>query len=231
VTTPNAGDVSITESETTETPPSSYTFVDQQVEITAPDATAGDPLVIEFFLDGSLLTLAGLDYTTVQILRNGVPVPPCTGADATPDPCVAERAALPPPDGSGARIVVRTSQASIWNFGKRAPFDVESSLAPLNTANAGRTVPIRFDLGGDLGFNVFAYAYPRSVQIADCTSTDPAAASEPTTSPGASSITYSPGTGEYKYLWKTDKRWRGQCRQLVLRFIDGSYLRANFDFR
>jgi hypothetical protein len=36
------------------------------------------------------------------------------------------------------------------------------------------------------------------------------------------------------YIWKTDKTWSGSpggpCRQLVLKFVDGSALRANFKF-
>jgi len=38
-------------------------------------------------------------------------------------------------------------------------------------------------------------------------------------------------TGRYNYVWKTDKAWAGKCRQLVVKFLDGSVRRANFKFK
>jgi hypothetical protein len=38
-------------------------------------------------------------------------------------------------------------------------------------------------------------------------------------------------TGQYSYTWKTDKRWAGTCRQLVVRLVDGSEHIASFQFR
>jgi hypothetical protein len=32
-------------------------------------------------------------------------------------------------------------------------------------------------------------------------------------------------------VWKTDKAWAGTCRQLQLKFIDGSTQTANFNFK
>jgi hypothetical protein len=31
-------------------------------------------------------------------------------------------------------------------------------------------------------------------------------------------------------VWKTDKAWAGQCRELQLRFVDGRTETANFRF-
>ena len=39
---------------------------------------------------------------------------------------------------------------------------------------------------------------------------------------GNSSLSYDPLSDQYSYLWKTDKLWKGQCRQLQIAFADGS---------
>lgn len=55
INTPNGGTVTIGESAMTGTPPSGVTYVGQQVDITAPDATANDPLTFTFITDCSVL--------------------------------------------------------------------------------------------------------------------------------------------------------------------------------
>jgi hypothetical protein len=173
----------------------------------------------------------------VQIFRNGVLVAPCatgaTGAD--PDPCVLSRTTLT--DGDG-KIVIRTSHASAWNFGRRAPYAFTGFFSPvdnlptLNGLKAGSAVPVKFSLGGNEGLNVFA-TEPRS-GVMTCTSSAPVDAIEQTVTAGGSALTYNVATDVYTYVWKTDKAWAvapgGPCRQLVLRFVDGSTRRANFKF-
>ncbi|WP_156890657.1 PxKF domain-containing protein [Meiothermus rufus] len=34
----------------------------------------------------------------------------------------------------------------------------------------------------------------------------------------------------YTYPWKTEKSWAGSCRQVVVRYTDGTTYRANFNF-
>ena len=115
VTSPNGGTVSIVEATTTMTPPSGFSFLGQQVSITAPAATAADPLVIVFQIDASAIP-AGEDETTVQVFKNGVLVPACTGAPgvADPDPCISNRTLLA--DGD-IELTALSSTASDWNFG------------------------------------------------------------------------------------------------------------------
>ena len=36
----------------------------------------------------------------------------------------------------------------------------------------------------------------------------------------ASKLNYNALTGQYTYLWVTDKSWAGTCRRLTLRFTD-----------
>jgi hypothetical protein len=50
-----------------------------------------------------------------------------------------------------------------------------------------------------------------------------------TTTNSPSGLSYDPISGQYTYVWKTDKSWIG-CRQLIVRFNDGSEQRANFKF-
>jgi hypothetical protein len=122
VTTPTGGVVSIDEGPGSGSPPSGFTFLGQQVTITAPTATAGAPLRLVFAVHASLFP-AGESIQTVQVFRNGALVGECPGsATASPNPCVSLRVDLP--DGSG-RITVLTSQASLWNFGV-----VGQALAP-----------------------------------------------------------------------------------------------------
>jgi len=108
VTSPNPGSIEITEGSITGTPPGSFTFVGQQVSINAPAATVGNPLILVFTIDSSV----GAPLN-VAIFRNGLLVPSCSGAGATPNPCVANRQLV----AGDVQITVRTSTASNWNFG------------------------------------------------------------------------------------------------------------------
>ncbi|HKA20239.1 MAG TPA: PxKF domain-containing protein, partial [Blastocatellia bacterium] len=54
---------------------------------------------------------------------------------------------------------------------------------------------------------------------------------EETASANVSSLSYDPVTGQYTYIWKTDKGWKGTCRQLVLVFNDGPPHSATFSFK
>jgi hypothetical protein len=218
-----AGVVTITEGPATVPAPAQYSFLGYQVAISVPDGTVAAPLSITFSLDESLLQPAGLDYLTLQVARNGVPLPSCSVA---PMPCVSQRSPLvagPPPQG--ASITVQTVAASQWNFGKHAPYSVGPFLPPVaaapavNKVKAGSQVPVKFSLHGAQGLAILADTYPRSMTCGATT------AGSSTTG----TLTYDAKTDAYTYSWKTDKAWTG-CRQLVLRFIDGTTRAALFQF-
>jgi hypothetical protein len=38
-------------------------------------------------------------------------------------------------------------------------------------------------------------------------------------------------TGQYTYVWKTNRTWAGTCRRLMMMFTDGTEATASFDFR
>ena len=122
VTTPTGGSVTISETDETGSAPAGFELLGLAVSITAPPATAANPLTLVFRLDGSLLSAAGLDHTTVRVLKDGVLVAECfTSVPASPDPCIAGRSPLA---GGGAELTLKTSSASLWSFGRSsAPSD------------------------------------------------------------------------------------------------------------
>ena len=99
----------------------------------------------------------------------------------------------------------------------------------LNKVNAGAAVPVKFSLGGDHGLDVFEAGYPRS-QAVECDAQAEVDGIEETVTAGASSLSYSPDADTYNYVWKTDGSWEDTCRQLVVKFDDGTTARANFKF-
>ena len=128
VTTPNAGPVTLTEAPTS-TPASAYSFLGQQVQITAPAATATNPLVLRFRIDASQFSI-GETSANIVVLRNGAPAPPCTGpaGQAAPNPCVSSRLTLA--DGDG-QITVLTSAASLWTFAVPTGFGAHDQILAL----------------------------------------------------------------------------------------------------
>ncbi len=47
---------------------------------------------------------------------------------------------------------------------------------------------------------------------------------------GASGLSYDAASDRYTCVWKTEKGWAGQYRQLVVQFDDGTTKEANFKF-
>jgi len=138
----------------------------------------------------------------------------------------------PPNIGFGATFFDRTYTVAFtplsYTFGGfLQPVD---NLPTVNGVAAGRAVPVKFSLGGDQGLDIFEDGYPRSQAIA-CNSSATVDGIEQTVTAGGSALTYDPSSGQYTYVWKTDKAWAGSCRQLVLKLRDGSYQRANFQFK
>jgi hypothetical protein len=93
-------------------------------------------------------------------------------------------------------------------------FPPVANLPATNVDNAGRTIPMKFSLGGNHGLNIFAAGYPKS----ELTAT-------------AGSLSYDARDDQYTYTWRTDRAWSGQTRLFVLKLIDGSEHKANFQFR
>ncbi len=106
--------------------------------------------------------------------------------------------------------------------GFRPPVDPAPGF---NAAKAGRTVPVKFSLGGDRGSDIFASG-PTATPISctDGTPTGPAVAA-------TGSLRYDPIADQYVYTWKTDKALAGTCQQLSFTLVDGTSHEVLFDFQ
>jgi probable HAF family extracellular repeat protein len=102
------------------------------------------------------------------------------------------------------------------------------NLPTLNKTKPGKTIPIRFSLGGDKGLDIFADGYPKSEAI-PCDSTATVDGIEETVT-GKGGLSYNASTDQYEYAWATGSTWSG-CRQFVMKLKDGTVHRANFIFR
>jgi len=125
-------------------------------------------------------------------------------------------------------LQVKLSNCSPFNFvGFFQPVD---NLPTLNLVTAGQGVPVKFSLGGDQGLDIFAAGYPVSSEIA-CDANVQGSLIEETVTTGGSSLNYDAATGQYTYVWKTQKAWKGTCRMLDVRLIDGTNHFAKFRFK
>jgi hypothetical protein len=87
-----------------------------------------------------------------------------------------------------------------------------------NSSKAGRSVPIKFSLGANRGLGIFASGYPK-VGAIDCTTGAPTG---PLTLAENTGFRYDTKNQHYTYDWKTESSWANTCRQLVIRFADGT---------
>jgi concanavalin A-like lectin/glucanase superfamily protein len=98
----------------------------------------------------------------------------------------------------------------------------------VNRANAGRSIPVKFSLGGNQGLAIFAAGYPKFVPSA-CDGSDTQDPIETTTTNPAG-LSYDSATTQYTYVWKTEKAWAGRCGTFQLGLKDGSGPHALFHF-
>jgi VCBS repeat-containing protein len=113
-------------------------------------------------------------------------------------------------------------------------FQPVDNLPTVNAVKAGSAMPIKFDLGGNQGLDVFADGYPQSRAIS-CVSGAALDDIESTVSAGGSSLSYNPTVnppaGQYVYVWKTEKSWAGTCRQFDLKLRGGTTHSAKFKLK
>jgi hypothetical protein len=102
------------------------------------------------------------------------------------------------------------------------------NLPTTNVVKAGQGIPVKFSLGGNQGMAIFAAGYPKAVLMTCAGAVQDTV--EETVTAGGSSLQYDATTGQYIYVWKTDKAWAGSCRQLQVKFADGTTQVANFSF-
>ena len=106
-------------------------------------------------------------------------------------------------------------------------FQPVDNLPMLNTVKAGSAVPVKFSLNGNRGLDIMAAGYPTS-NVAACEAPAGDDAIESTLTAGSSSLSFDAAADQYVYVWKTEKTWAGQCRQLRVKLADGTVHAANF---
>ncbi len=120
--------------------PTGYTYLNQEWDLTTPDAVdPDDPLRFVFKLDASELAAADLAPEDVVLFRNGVPIDdPCPPAGARTDPawwpCYEDRDVV---DGD-LWITVLTMQASVYNAAAPAIADNDGD----GVADEGDNCPV-----------------------------------------------------------------------------------------
>lgn len=194
-------------------------------DTTAPDITITTPA-------------DGVQYTLGQnVLANYA----CTDDESTVTQCdgpVANGAAIDTASVGPKSFTVNASSAggsSSLTHNYSVVYDWTGIFQPIdnngvfNKAKAGSAIPVKFNLGGNQGLNIFASGSPSSKKI-NC---DASATSDPveeTVTAGQSTLTYDAAAQQYVYVWKTDKSWGGTCRQLSVALNDGTTHVANFNF-
>lgn len=142
----------------------------------------------------------------------------------------------------GAKVFeVRTTDKAGNSASKRVSYsvgyDFDGFLWPLvntprvNRWKAGVPVPVRFSLGSYRGAVPVAAGYPKVAPVACGTNAQPAGVEKARGAWKKRSVRSSKRRGwTYMFLWKTEKKWSGGCRQLVLKLDDGTVHRVEMQF-
>ncbi len=172
---------------------------------------------------------------TYQCIAGDTPVAQCTGTVPNGQPIDTSSFGMhtfvvKALDASGA-VVGSLQRTYIVEYGFKGFFQPVDNQPVLNVVKAGSAVPVKFSLTGDQGLNIFFDpSYPKS-QVIACDASAPADGVETTVTAGQSSLSYSAGSDQYTYVWKTDPSWSNTCRALIVKTKDGIVHRADFQFK
>jgi hypothetical protein len=227
---------------------STFPIGTSNVSCTATDDAGNTSTPVTFTVtvqDTTAPTLTGMpsDRTVLATSASGAQVSwTDPGADDAVDP--APSVACVPASGStfgpGTTTVTCTASDDAGNsdsetFNVSVAYNFTGFFRPvdnggvLNVAKAGSAIPVKFNLGGYMGLNIFSTGSPATKLMA-CDSSATLDPIEETATAGGSSLSYDAASGQYTYVWKTNKAHAGTCRQLVITFADGNTKTANFRF-
>jgi hypothetical protein len=198
-------------------------------DTTAPAVTISTPLDGATFVKGQTVAAA----YSCQDEAGGSGLASCTGTVANGAPVDTSTVGSHTFTVTGADFAGNSATATstynvVYSFGGfLQPVD---NLPALNIVNAGSAIPVKFSLGGNQGLAIFTAGYPASSPI-PCDASGPGTVIEETVTANNSSLSYNATTGQYNYIWKTERSWRGTCRMLVVRFNDGAEHTAKFRFK
>jgi len=198
-----------------------------RVDRLAPQVTIASPV------DGASLALGSIEDATFSCADGGSGVATCSGS-------VANGAALDTSTSGTHTFTVQATDA----VGNTAAATVTYSVAAAgyqwlgwswpyasdeaNRAEAGRTIPLGFSVGGAGGRAVVAGLWVAPVPCGGAATVSP---SDPSARPADWQGPWSVSDGRTILLWRTSRSWAGSCRQVLLRLTDGSVHRLVFDFR
>jgi hypothetical protein len=127
--------------------------------------------------------------------------------------------------------VYAPSQSATADFKVHWPlsgfFPPVDNLPIVNVAKAGSSIPVKFSLGGDRGFQILA-GNPAATKLTTCGTG--AADTVETTNTLTGGLSYDPASGRYQYNWKTTKGATG-CYRLDVKLVSGQSLSAIFQLR
>jgi hypothetical protein len=106
-----------------------------------------------------------------------------------------------------------------------------AAMPAMNTAKAGRTVPVKYslhDVNGAAISDLTSFVSLISAPVS-CDASMSTAAAEETDAAGSTTIHFE--SGLFVYNWKTQSSWVGTCRVLQLTLNDGSRHMVNFQFK
>ena len=75
---------------------------------------------------------------------------------------------------------------------------------------------------------MIADGYPQVAEV-ECGAGHQAEQGEPARVLGG--LRYRRGRDRYRFLWRTERSWRGSCRRLLIKLADGTIQRADFRFK
>jgi hypothetical protein len=110
----------------------------------------------------------------------------------------------------------------LWGYNFTGFFQPVDNAPTWNSAKAGSGIPVKFNLGGDMGLSVLSGGFPTATTVQCPGSSAVVDAIEQTVTAGSSSLSYDASSGQYTYVWKTDKAWAGKCIRFDLGLNDGS---------
>jgi hypothetical protein len=100
-------------------------------------------------------------------------------------------------------------------------FQPVENLPTENVAKAGSAILVKFSLGGNQSLSIFGPGSPSSKHVTCPGSSTPVDTIETTTNSN-SGLTYDTASGQYTYVWKTDKSWANSYRMFTIQFADGT---------
>lgn len=134
-------------------------------------------------------------------------------------------------DVAGNETKVEVHYTVVYDFGGfYSPLDNPGPANDVyNIVKAGSAVPAKFDLAGSQGLAIFADGFPTSQQIPVVAGVDGDVIEETVTA-GQSGLSYDALSGQYTYVWKTQKSWAKTDRKLIVELVDGTQHTALFRF-